>query len=173
LFVRAANSVFVNRVGKNDGSNSLVGVEYSNVFARGGPAASLPGGLPLVSPPYAVLAAIDLNQGDIAWRVSLGEGSSAVRNHPLLKGIALPDRLGSAGRGGAMVTQSGLVFIAGGDSYFYAFDSKTGRELWRGKIPYAGSGIPMTYRTRSGRQFVVIATGAGAQNALVAFALEP
>jgi hypothetical protein len=29
----------------------------------------------------------------------------------------------------------------------------------------------MTYRTRSGRQFVVIATGAGTQNALVAFSL--
>jgi hypothetical protein len=30
----------------------------------------------------------------------------------------------------------------------------------------------MTYRTKSGRQFVVMATGAGDQNALVAFALE-
>jgi hypothetical protein len=29
----------------------------------------------------------------------------------------------------------------------------------------------MTYRTRAGRQFVVIATGTGANNALVAFTL--
>jgi hypothetical protein len=29
----------------------------------------------------------------------------------------------------------------------------------------------MTYRTRSGRQFIVIATGSGAENSLVAFAL--
>jgi hypothetical protein len=29
----------------------------------------------------------------------------------------------------------------------------------------------MTYRTRAGRQFVVVATGSGAENALVAFAL--
>jgi hypothetical protein len=29
----------------------------------------------------------------------------------------------------------------------------------------------MTYRTRSGKQFIVIATGAGADNALVAFGL--
>jgi len=71
-----------------------------------------------------------------------------------------------------MVTKSGLVFIAGGDSYFYAFESKTGKELWRGRIPYPGSGVPMTYRTRWGRQFIVIATGSGSQNALVAFALE-
>jgi len=71
------------------------------------------------------------------------------------------------------VTKSGLVFIGGGDSYCYAFDSKTGKELWRGKIPFAASGIPMTYRTRSGRQFIVLAAGTGTQNALVAFALKP
>ena len=30
----------------------------------------------------------------------------------------------------------------------------------------------MTYRTRSGRQFVVLSTGTGADNALVAFRLD-
>ena len=30
----------------------------------------------------------------------------------------------------------------------------------------------MTYRTRSGGQFIVIATGSGADNALVAFGLD-
>jgi hypothetical protein len=29
----------------------------------------------------------------------------------------------------------------------------------------------MTYRTRSGRQFITVATGTGADNALLAFAL--
>ncbi len=71
-----------------------------------------------------------------------------------------------------MVTRSGLVFIGGGDSYLYAFDTKTGREVWRGKTPYPNTADPMTYRTRSGRQFIVVATGAGADNALVAFALD-
>ena len=172
LFVRAANSIGLNRVAKNDGSDPLVGVAYSNVFARGGESLNLPGGLPLIAPPYAVLAAIDLNQGTIAWKVPLGEGSAALRNHPLLKGVRLPDRLGSPNsRGGAMVTRSGLVFIGGGDNYLYAFDKKSGKELWRGMIPFANAAVPMTYRTRSGRQFVVIATGASTQNALVAFAL--
>lgn len=173
LFVRAANAVGVNRIGKNDGSNPLVAVDYSNVFAPPGASPNLPGGLPLVSPPYAVLAAVDLNRGEIAWKAPLGEGSAALRNHPLLRGVRLPDRLGSPNnRGGAMVTRSGLVFIGGGDNYLYAFDTKTGREVWRGKIPHENTAVPMTYRTRSGRQFIVIATGTGADNALVAFALN-
>jgi quinoprotein glucose dehydrogenase len=172
LFVRAANSIGLNRLAKNDGSDPLVSVEYSNVFARGGESVNLPGGLPLQSPPYAVLTAIDLNKGEIAWKVPLGEGSPALRNHPLLKGVALPDRLGSPNsRGGAMVTKSGLVFIGGGDGYLYAFDKKSGKEVWRGKVPYENAAVPMTYRTRSGRQFVAVATGTGADNALVAFAL--
>ncbi len=172
LFVRAANAIGVNRVAKNDSSDPLVGVPYSNVFARGGDAATLPGGLPLVSPPWAVLTAIDLNKGEIAWKVPLGEGSRTIRDSPLLKGVALPDRLGSPNnRGGAMVTKGGMVFIGGGDGYLYAFDKRTGKEIWRGKIPYDNTAVPMTYRTRSGRQFIVVATGTGADNALVAFAL--
>jgi quinoprotein glucose dehydrogenase len=173
LIVRANNAIGVNRVGKNDGSNPLVGVSYSNVFAGPGESAMLPGGLPLISPPYAILAAIDLNRGEIAWKVPLGEGSAAIRNHPLLKGVALPDRLGStASMGGAMVTRSGLIFVGGGDGYVYAFETKTGKEVWREKIPYNATANPMTYRTASGKQFVVMATGTGADNALVAFAVN-
>ena len=65
----------------------------------------------------------------------------------------------------------GLRFIGGGDGYLYAFDKKNGKEIWRGKTPYDNAAVPMTYRTRSGRQFIVVATGTGADNALVAFAL--
>jgi quinoprotein glucose dehydrogenase len=175
-FVRAARAVGVTKVAKNDGSDPLVKVAYSNMFARGGGGEDGPGasvkGLPLVSPPYAVLTAIDLNNGTIAWSVPLGEGSPAMRRNPLLQGVTLPDRLGSPNsRGGALVTKAGLVFVGGGDSYMYAFDTHTGKEIWRGKVPYTNNANPMTYRTKSGRQFIVMATGAGADNALVAFAV--
>jgi glucose dehydrogenase len=172
LFVRATRTAGLNRVAKNDGTDPLVEVAYSNRFSRGGEEVTI-GGLPLTAPPYAVFTAIDLNKGEIAWRVPLGEGNAALRNHPMLKGVALPDRLGSPdNRGGAMVTRSGLVFIGGGDGYFYAFDTKTGREAWRTKIPYPNTANPMTYRTRSGRQFIVVATGTGADNRLIAYTGE-
>ena len=171
LFVRAARGLGVNRIGKNDGSDPLVEVPYSNRFARGGESTNV-AGLPMTSPPYAVLTAVDLNRGEIAWRVPLGEGNPSLRTNPLLKGVTLPERLGSPNsRGGPLVTASGLVFIGGGDRYFYAFDTKTGREVWRTRIPHTDTANPMTYRTRSGRQFIVMATGAGAENALLAFAL--
>jgi len=62
------------------------------------------------------------------------------------------------------------VFLGGGEPYLYAFDKATGAELWRGAVPFKTYGNPMTYRARSGRQFVVVATGREADAALVAFA---
>ena len=83
----------------------------------------------------------------------------------------MPDRLGTLGNSGSLVTKGGLVFIGGGDPYLYAFDKTTGAELWRGATPFPTNANPMTYRTESGRQFLVIATGRGVDTALVAFAL--
>jgi quinoprotein glucose dehydrogenase len=183
LFVRAQNGISMNRVGKNDGSDKFVDVEYSNQFGgpeeggggagrgRGNGGGNRLSGIPLIKPPYATLTAIDLNKGDIAWQKPVGEGSPAIRMNPLLKDVALPERLGSDSKGGAIITGGGLVFIGGGDKYLYAFDKMTGREVWRGELPYANAATPMTYRTQSGEQFIVVATGSGAQNALVGFSL--
>ena len=70
-----------------------------------------------------------------------------------------------------MATAGGIVFIGGGERYLYAFDAATGREVTRVPTEFRTSGNPMTYITRAGRQFVVIATGAGPDASLVAFAL--
>ena len=172
LIVRSDTTASLNQVGKNDGSKPFLEVEYSNEMAPPRQP-SLLGPIPITKPPYATMTAIDLNKGTIAWQMPLGEGSATLRNHPLLKGAKLPDRLGSTtGKGGPLVTAGGLVFVSGGDSYLYAFDTKTGKEVWRGAIPYATTGTPMTYRTRSGKQFIAIATGVADENALVAFTLD-
>jgi quinoprotein glucose dehydrogenase len=176
LYVRANNGTSINRVGKNDGTDPLVDVDYSYTFGRagrGGGAAGGLRGLPVIAPPYAFVVAIDLNKGEIAWKAPLGEGPASIRNNALLKGITLPDRLGNANNhGGTLVTKSGLVLSAAGDGYLYAFDKKTGKEVWRGKLPFPQGANPMTYRTRAGRQYIVLSTGTGAENALVAFTLD-
>ena len=63
--------------------------------------------------------------------------------------------------GGPITTASGLTFIgATTDHYLRAFETETGEELWRARLPNGGHATPMTYRLREdGRQYVVIAAG--------------
>jgi quinoprotein glucose dehydrogenase len=122
-----------------------------------------------VKPPYGELLAIDMNTGEITWRVPFGD-NPGLRNHPALAGLTLPKRLGASGVGTVIVTKGGLLFGAGGDTSLYAFDKKTGEEVWSVDLTRRASSTPMTYRTKSGKQFVVIATGAGNNAALMAFA---
>ena len=184
LYVRATEGTTANQVCQTDPDLPDVDVAYTNNCPRGAAAGifrgrpgaaaaarSRLGPIPLVKPPYARLVAIDLETGDIAWRVPFGEGSALVRRHPLLRDADLPDRLGTPGNNGLMVTGGGLVFIGGGDPYLYAFDAATGREVSRVATEFRTSGNPVTYRARAGRQFILMATGAGPDASLVAFAL--
>ena len=130
----------------------------------------LPNGLPVQKPPYGTLTAIDMNRGEIEWQVPIGD-TPEVRENPVLAGVELPERLGVTGAPGPIVTAGGLVFLTGGGDVLYGIDKATGQELWSADLGKVGYANPMTYRTRAGRQFVVIATGSGAGTRLVAFAL--
>ena len=184
LIVRSSEGVSPNQVCATPEELPGVDVPYTNNCAWGAsggifrglagerpPARSRLGAIPMIKPPYANLVAMDLNRGEIAWKTPFGEGSGIMRNHPLLQGVDLPERLGTPGNNGPMATASGLLFIGGGDPYLYAFETATGREISRAATEFRTSGNPMTYVSRAGRQFVVIATGAGPDAALVAFAL--
>src|SRR4029079_13536825 len=94
------------------------------------PDATLSNGLPLQNPPYGHLTAIDLNRGEIAWRVTLGDTPS-LRAHPALKDLALPAKLGASGAPGGIVTAGGIVFVGGGDEALNAVDATTGETLGR------------------------------------------
>jgi len=135
-----------------------------------------PLGLPCTAPPWGTLSAVDLRTGDIRWQVPLGTARD-------IAPVPIPLELGVPGLGGAMVTSTGLTFIgAAMDDYLRAFDSETGEELWRARLPAGGQATPMSYRVDfvdgSARQYVVIAAGGHGRagttlgDSVVAFALE-
>jgi quinoprotein glucose dehydrogenase len=113
-----------------------------------------PDGYPAVEPPWGTLNAINLNTGEYAWTVPLGE-------YPELAARGITDT-GSENYGGPVVTAGGLLFIGATnfDRTFRAFDKATGELLWKASLPFSGNGTPATYEV-DGRQFVVVPAGGG------------
>jgi len=117
-----------------------------------------PLGMPCQRPPYGTLSAVDLKTRKLLWSHPLGTSRNS---GPLGMQLSLSLPMGSPNIGGAVVTASGVGFIAATlDQYFRAIDVRTGRELWKTQLPSAAFANPMSYTgPRSGRQFVVIAVG--------------
>ena len=172
-YVKATNDPAMMAIAKRDTKSDTIDAPYTIDNTRRGLAVRMPGAnqsIPIAKPPYGTLTAIDLNTGDLKWTIPLGD-TPGLRNHPALAGVKLPEKLGVAGAPGGIVTRGGLIFITGGGRAIYAIDTKSGAYLWEhdlGQIAYAN---PVTFRTRAGKQFVLISTGAGATSKLVAFSL--
>jgi quinate dehydrogenase (quinone) len=120
-------------------------------------------GIPCQAPPFGTLTAIDMNSRKVAWQVPVG---TVQDTGPLgiKMGLQLP--IGMPTLGGTLSTQGGLVFIAGTQDYYLrAFNSATGEEAWKARLPVGSQGGPMTYVSpKTGKQYVVITAGGARQS---------
>ena len=130
-----------------------------------GPASPAPStieGLSIWKGPYGRIVAIDLNTGDHLWTIPNGEAPATVRNHPLLRGLNVPD----PGRSGhsAMMATATLLFATGQTSEnqpaLFAIDKKTGRRVARIITPALGEYGIMTYM-HAGKQYIVLPVDGG------------
>lgn len=105
---------------------------------------------PCNRPPWGRLNFVDLRTGQVNGVTDLG-------SFAFNKGLP--------SLGGAVLTSTGLAFIAGTlrSEYIRAFNVETKEELWKHKLPAAGNATPMTYVVTlpdgSKKPFVVIAAG--------------
>jgi glucose dehydrogenase len=106
-------------------------------------------GWPCINPPWAELFAVDAKTGDIVWRVPFGTVDALAE-----KGFP---NTGAPNTGPMLVTASGLIFIgATDDGRFRAFDARTGKTLWTEKIDASAHTVPVTYKGKNGKQYVVV-----------------
>ena len=107
-------------------------------------------------PPYGGIRAIDIATGKTIWDRLFG---TARTNGPFGIPSMLPITIGTPNNGGAVVTASGLVFIAAAtDNLIRAIDLRTGKTIWSDVLPAGGQATPMTYEM-NGKQYVVIYAG--------------
>lgn len=118
-----------------------------------------PLGIPCHQPSWGNLTGVDLNTRKIAWQVPLG----TIKDTPIIgnTSVGVPVPVGMPTLGGPLATAGNLTFYAGTQDYYLrAFDNKTGKEIWKSRLPVGAQATPMTYLSpESGRQFVVISAG--------------
>lgn len=115
-------------------------------------------GLPCHQPSWGNLTAIDMNTKSIAWQVPLGTVAGSQ-----MAGVTVDATIpvGMPSLSGPITTAGGLTFFAGSmDRYIRAFDNKTGKEVWKYRMPVGAQATSMSYLSpESGRQFVVVSAG--------------
>ncbi len=120
-------------------------------------------GIPCQKPPFGTLSAIDMKTQKIVWQVPVGTvqdtGPMGIKMHAKMP-VGMPTL------GGTLATQGGLVFIAGTQDYYLrAFDSSTGKEVWKARLPVGSQGGPMSYVSpKNGKQYILISAGGARQS---------
>lgn len=119
--------------------------------------------IPCQKPPFGSLTAIDMTTQKIKWQVPVG---TVQDTGPFGIKMMLPIPIGMPTLGGTLATQGGLVFIAGTQDYYLrAFDTATGKEVWKARLPVGSQGGPMSYKSpKTGKQYIVISAGGARQS---------
>jgi quinoprotein glucose dehydrogenase len=180
LYVHASTGMVSNGLVPGDPTRT----EFAWVGGNAAPAGEAPAlrvqGMPLVKPPWGSIVAIDMNKGEILWKIANAETPDNVRNHPALKGLDIPRTGRASNTIGLLVTKT--LMIAGEPGTFTlpdgrqgamlrAYDKATGKEQGAVYMPTGQTGTPMTYML-NGKQYIVIAIAAANYPAeLVAFRL--
>ena len=180
LYVHASTGMVSNGLVPGDPTRT----EFAWVGGNAAPAGEAPAlrvqGMPLVKPPWGSVVAIDMNNGEILWKIANAETPDNVRNHPALKGLDIPRTGRASNTIGLLVTKT--LMIAGEPGTFTlpdgrqgamlrAYDKATGKEQGAVYMPTGQTGTPMTYLL-NGKQYIVIAIAATNYPAeLVAFRL--
>lgn len=122
-----------------------------------------PLGIPCQKPPFGTMTAVDLKTQQIAWQVPVG---TVEDTGPMGIKMRLPFEVGMPTLGPSLATQGGLLFFAGTQDYYLrAFDTATGKEVWKQRLPVGSQGGPITYKSpKTGKQYVVISAGGARQS---------
>ncbi len=167
--IRPMNAAHMSDVG---GPAAQQGVPYAALIT---PFLS-PLAIPCQQPPYGRINAVDLRTGKLVWSHRFGTSRDS---GPLALPTFIPIPMGTPNIGGSVATAGGLTFIGATQEHaFRAYDTETGRILWKARLPAGGNASPSTYwSAQSARQFVVIAAGghaamlSGSSDQLIAYAL--
>jgi quinate dehydrogenase (quinone) len=121
------------------------------------------------------MSAVDLKSGKLVWQVPVG---TVQDTGPLGIKMRMPMEVGMPTLGASLSTQSGLLFFAGTqDFYLRAFDTATGKEIWKERLPVGSQSGPMTFVSpKNGKQYIIISAGGARQAAergdyVIAYAL--
>jgi glucose dehydrogenase len=137
------------------------------------------GGVSIVKPKeLGGITAYDMGSGDKAWWIPNGGQLLPVETKdPLFEGVKLPPAAPTRGHAQVITTKSLVIYGTGRSGgppeakpRLFALDKATGRQVGAVAIPSRTSAVPMTFMHK-GQQYIVFATGAGANTSLVALTL--
>ncbi|HEY1950121.1 MAG TPA: PQQ-binding-like beta-propeller repeat protein [Bryobacteraceae bacterium] len=108
----------------------------------------------IITPPWSMLTAYDLNTGKIKWQTPYGDLPQAGPSREL-RGNVNP-------RGGYVVLAGGLVVFVGNEAKLYALDKATGKVVFTKAMPNGAVGVPAVYEV-NGRQYILFALVGGSR----------